>query len=242
MALAANRSVWELQVILNTLGAPIVIDKTFGPITQRTWSLLASNLGLDPRFEKLDALNASVNDTTYKVLLDQYIQRKAPKPVGSNDFERLNNAIVRMPSRMPGSKAAAQLAERWAGSEKNWWRTAQELFLEPAFTTFWEEYVKVWQTGTTEQKTKMEHPVSVKPGNAWQTFQALWTPALEAARAAGAAAVQKARDILREAGAEMGRGAADAAEKKAYDWVWGVGGLALGAAAVYYLLQRQQRT
>lgn len=239
--LTANRSVWELQIILNGLGALVKVDKTFEPSTQRTWSLLASSLGLNPRFERMSPTVASVADETYKVLLDQYIQRKAPKPgAGASDFSRLNNAIVRMPNRMPGSKEAGQLAAEWAGMESNFWRTTQELFLEASFTGYWERYAKIWSTGTTAQKVTMEHPVSVKPGGLTETLVNLWTPVLETARAAGSAVVQKARDILHEAGAEMGRGAAEAAQKKTYEWAWSLGGLALGAALVYYLARPEK--
>lgn len=247
-----SRSVWELQTILRGLGAPLEVDKQYGPITERTWSLLASRLGLGPHIRKLTPLVAEVDAGTHAKLLNEYILRKAPKVGGANDFEKLNNAIVLMdrvlgdsggpPAPLgsdPGFSPARQLAIDWqriAGDPT--WRSFV-MALPPVWAqtlvTFWNRYLNdVWSKLDSNTKVKLVHPATVQPGgvfslNAWRD---LWDPALDAALSQG-------KSLLQAAGQQLAVGAAEETRKQTYDWVWSLAGVALGGLGVYLLLRQR---
>jgi hypothetical protein len=237
-----NRSVWELQTILRGLGAPLEVDKQYGPITERTWSLLASRLGLGPHIRKLTPLVAEVDGSTYAKLLNEYILRRAPKPSGSNDFERLNNAIVLADGRLRGqSPKLDSLASDWAriAGDPAWRSLIGALPPVWAYSLqlHWDRYLDAWQGFDTNTKTAMVHPATVEPGgvfsaNAWRD---LWEPALSTA-------LQQGQSLLQAAGAQLAKGAAEETRKQTYDWAWSLAGVALGGLGMYFLLRRPAGT
>jgi hypothetical protein len=245
---SVNRSVWELQTILQTLGAPLVVDKKYGPITERTWSLLASRLGLDPVIKQQTLYVAAVDEDTHAKLLNEYILRRAPKPSGGTDFERLNNAIVLMDRTLMGSNAEVNtLATDWdriAGDPA--WRSFV-MALPPVWATslsqYWGRYLDVWRKLDTNTQVKLMHPATVEPGGVFSTnaWNDLWEPAMSEALRQGQALIERGKTLLQKVGAELGKGAADTVQKKTYEWAWSLAGLALGGLGVYLLLRRPQR-
>lgn len=235
-----NRSVWELQEILRVLGAPITVDKQYGPVTERTWSLLASRLGLDPFIKQLTPAVAQINEAAYLKLLNEYILRRAPKPGGANDFERLNNAIVLLDRQQPKNEKAQALARDWdriASSPA--WRSfvgALPPVWAGSLLLHWDRYLNVWMAlPSTEEKVQLVHPAAIEPGgyfsaNAWKD---LWDPALDVA-------IQQGKTIAQAVGKELATGAAEETRKQTYEWAYSLAGLALGAAGVWWL-SRQQR-
>jgi len=238
---STDRSVWELQEILKTLGAPVEVTKQYDPITARTWSLLTSRLGLSPSISQVTPLVAKVDADAYAKLLNEYILRKAPKPMGANDFERLNNAIVLLDGKQQSNQAAQSLANDWNRIATDpAWRSFVGA-LPPVWATslmlFWSRYFDVWTPLTTNEKTQLVHPATIEPGgvfsaNAWND---LWDPALSSALSLGQSLAQKA-------GKELAKGAAEETQKQTWDWLWGLSGLALGATGIWWLLRRPQRT
>jgi hypothetical protein len=193
-----------------------------------------------------------VNRDTYEALQTAYLLRASPKPRGTTDFEKLNNAIVLMGQKLPANKDAQALVNAWSEyASSGFWRTVNDLVLGQQLRSYWEQYTDVL-TGngpnkvkiSTEERSRVPTPASVKPGSTWTTFKDLWTPMLEQARAAGAAIVaaqkQKLKDLLREAGQEFGKGTAEAAGSGAEQKVLVWGGLALLGAGVWYALQQKR--
>jgi hypothetical protein len=237
-----DRSVWELQTILRKLGAPLEVDRKYGPITERTWSLLTSRLGLSPHIRKKTDLVAEVDAATHAKLLNEYILRKSPKPGGANDFEKLNNAIVLMDRTLRDSDPAArQLAIDWqriAGDPA--WRSfvgALPPIWAYSLTGFWDRYFSVWSKLDSNTKSLLVHPAPIEPGgilssNAWRD---LWDPALDEALRLG-------KTLLQAAGAQLAKGAAEETRKQTYDWAWSLAGVALGGLGVYFLLRRPAGT
>lgn len=241
MGSSANRSVWELQTILKTLGAPIVVDKQYGDVTARTWSLLSSRLGLNPFIKKLSPLVAQVDDATYQKLLNEYILRAAPKPAGSNDFERLNNAIRLLDSKQQKNQKAQQLAIDWdriASSPE--WRSfvgALPPVWAGSLLMFWNRYLDVWMAlPSTEEKVQLVHPAAFEPGGTFGTdaWKQLWEPTLDLAVAQG-------KSLAQAAGKELAKGAAEETRKQTYEWAYSLAGLALGAVGVWWLTHQRRR-
>lgn len=238
-----DRSVWELQAILVQLGVPAVdqsgkpfVDKTYGPVTERTWSLLSSRLGLDPYIKQVSPLIASVNQSTHAKLLNEYVLRRSPKPSGSNDFERLNNAIRLLDSRQQKNPEAQTLAADWdrIASSPNWRSFVGAL--PPVWATslllYWDRYFDVWGKLPTNEKTALVHPATVEPGGVFSAnvWKDLWDPALDAAKQAG-------KTLLQSAGQQLAKGAAEETQKQTYEWLYSLGGVALGALGLYWLLR-----
>lgn len=234
-----DRSVWELQEILRSLGAPIEVDKKYGPVTERTWQLLSSRLGLNPYIRSVSPHVASVDKTTHEKLLNEYILRKAPKPAGSNDFERLNNAIVVL-ERVAGSQPkVSEFVDAWTSvANSPTWRSIVGA-IPPAWafalSEQWKKYLELWGGFDTDTKTKLVHPAGVEPGgvfslNAWRD---LWDPALQQA-------LQTGSNVLRDAGKQLAKGAAEETRKQTYEWAYSLGGVALGAFGVWWLLKKSR--
>jgi hypothetical protein len=232
-----ERSVWELQVFLKTIGAPVDVDKTFGPITQRLWGQVATSLKLDPLFERVSSTVARVDAGTYAVMRAEYVKRKAPKPAGSNDFEKLNNAIVKMDKLMHGDRDVDLLAVQWQSiASDNLFRSVQSFFLPvqaQSMRDFWERYRSIYNRASTEQQTKMVYPAGIEPGGIASAFTQLWTPAMDTAANVRRQAEEDAAALLQRAGKEIAKGAAEETQKQTYEWVWSLSGLALGGLMVW---------
>jgi hypothetical protein len=233
-----DRSVWELQSILRTLGAPLTIDKKYGPITERTWSLLSSRLGLDPYIAQKTPLIATVSKTTHAKLLNEYLLRKSPRAAGANDFERLNNTLVVM-ERVLGSKneAAMRLAADWEPiATSPAWRSFVSA-LPPVWAhslqIHWDRYLDLWSKLDTNTKEKLVHPASVEPGGVFSLNQwrELWDTASDEA-------LRQGKTLLQNAGKQLAAGAAEETRKQTYEWAYSLAGVALGALGVYYLVRR----
>jgi len=139
-----DRSVASLQAILRALGAPVGSDGTYGPTTSGAWVVLSSALKLDPLFQRVTSQVVRVSGPTLQRLATEAALRKGPKPAGTDDFERLNNAIVQA-SRLGGAWDA--LARDWqdgTGPVRRSLLMAVPTVWAGVLERFWDRYRQLW--------------------------------------------------------------------------------------------------
>lgn len=233
----AERPVLFLQGILRALGAPVGSDGAYGPTTSGAWVVLATSLNLDPRFERVSGSTARVSTPTLQRLAAEAAARAGLKPRGSDQFERLNNAIVQA-SRLGGAWDA--LARDWddvAGSPvRRSIVMAVPTIWAGTLERFWGRYRGLWTPALWDQVVP---PALVQPGGQMQAFKDLWAPAMDAARGARDAVVNAAAErlkaVAREAGEEFAKGGQQSTEA----WVWGFAGVAATLGLGWLWLRRR---
>ena len=241
-----RRTVHSLQVILQALGAPVEIDDTFGPVTARTWEVLAKSKSLDPSIQRVDAGNANVDKKTHDTLLIASIEARAPRAKGSTPFERLNNAVNRITFVMrkntdgERNKLLDDIAA-WVELADPVKRSAL-MAVPPVFAArlnnFWEIYKQLYYRSTEAERLQLVPPRFVQPGGTQEAFVMLWGPAQDAAAGLARDTAAAIRAKLRAAGAEIGKGAAEEIRDTGNEWLFALGGAAAMAGLAYLYFKR----
>jgi hypothetical protein len=239
-----NRSVWEIQTLLNALGANLPVTKTYDTVTKTVWEMLANGQNMAPLFARVSDTVVAVDKDTYALVADQYARMKSPKPqpASGDAFASLNNALVSMgragdlgkqKDALGVSNAAKfkKLTEDWAKVAESPARRSMMMavpFVWSQFlTTNWMTYRDIYNAAPLTTRVKMPHPAALEPGGVVEAFKDLWNPAL-------AIASDSAKQVLRQAGIEIGKGVAEEADKSVFSWGWTLAGVGLLGGLAYY--------
>ena len=246
-----NRSVWEIQTLLNALGAKLPVTKTYDTVTKTVWEMLANGQKLAPLFARVSDTVVAVDKNTYDLVADQYAIMKSPKPqpVKGDNFISLNNALVSMgragdlgkqKDALGFSNAAKfkKLTEDWAKVAESPARRSLMLAVPPVWsqflTTNWMNYQDIYNAAPLVTRVKMPHPAALEPGGIGEAFRDLWNPAL-------AIASDSAKQVLQQAGVSFAQGAAKVKEEEIFSWGWTLAGVGMLGGLAYWVT-RNRRT
>lgn len=157
----------------------------------------------------------------------------------TNDFEKLNNAIVRASLRGGEWNTLAVDWNDEVADERNW-KSALPVMWSSLLNYYWTRYAALY--GKTPDKGTLVNPYDVAPGGVSKALKDLWAPTQEMTANVAASiqaqidqASQAAKDAVAKAAADVGAAAAKGAADSTNQWLWalGAGVIALGGLYLF---------
>jgi hypothetical protein len=153
-----------------------------------------------------------------------------------SDFENLNNAIVRAAS-LGGSWGALNTAWQSDVVNHRTWEQAVPPLWAAVLESYWTKYAKLYASAPDAARVKVADPRNVAPGGLAAAVKDLYAPTsglvLDQLDKIEAVTNAKVSAAVKQVGVEMAKGA----QQQTYDWAWSLGGLAVGAGALWLMLR-----